>query len=136
ERNVLEARAAIDRLFADPQLVGIVIADNGSTDQTQAIAQELARTVRNLRYLRLPKPGVGAALKQAWLTSEAEIVGYMDLDLATDVAHLPEAIAAIERGAAVCYGSRLHADSSVEKRKIHRTLVSHAFNVVLRAYLG
>src|SRR5690606_22056165 len=67
ERNVLAAREAIDRLFADPQRVGIVIADNGSTDRTQPIALELARNVRNLRYLRLPRPGVGAALKQAWL---------------------------------------------------------------------
>ena len=136
KRNVIAAREAIDRLFTDPMRVGIVVADNGSTDRTQAIAQELARTITNLRYLRLPRPGVGAALKQAWLSSEAEIVGYMDLDLATDVSHLPEAVAAIEHGAAVCYGSRLHNRSKVAGRKFHRTVVSHAFNLVLRGYLG
>lgn len=136
ERNVIAARAAIDRLFAEPQAVGLVIADNGSTDGTQAIALELQKSVPGLRYLRLPRPGVGAALKQAWLTSDADIVGYMDLDLATDVRHLPEAVDAIRQGAAVCYGSRLHPQSKVVGRKLSRTVVSHAFNLVLRAYLG
>lgn len=136
ERNVLAAREAIDRLFPDPREIGMVIADNGSTDRTRTIAQDLARDIDGLRILRLPRPGVGAALKQSWLSSEAAIVGYMDLDLATDIGHLPEAVGAIERGAAVCYGSRLHAASRVEGRKLHRTLVSHAFNRVLRAYLG
>lgn len=136
ERNVLAAREAVDRLFPNAREIGLVIADNGSTDRTQLLALGLVRDLDGLRYLRLPRPGVGAALKQSWLSSEAGIVGYMDLDLATDVAHLPEAVGAIERGAAVCYGSRLHAASRVEGRKLHRTLVSHAFNSVLRAYLG
>jgi len=136
ERNVLAARAAIDRLFEDAGAVGLVIADNGSTDGTQAVALRLREAVPGLRYLRLPRPGVGAALKQSWLSSEAEIVGYMDLDLATDIRHLPEAFAAIESGAAVCYGTRLHPSSRVIGRKIRRTVVSHAFNMVLRGYLG
>lgn len=137
ERNVLAAREAIDALFEDPARVRLVIADNGSTDGTQAIAQSLARRYRWLRYLRLQKPGVGAALKQSWLSSEAGIVGYMDLDLATDLRHLPEAVAALEaEGCDLCYGSRLHARSEVTGRKLSRTLVSHAFNAVLKLYLG
>ena len=98
ERNVLAAREAVDRLFPNAREIGLVIADNGSTDRTQLLALGLVRDLDGLRYLRLPRPGVGAALKQSWLSSEAGIVGYMDLDLATDVAHLPEAVGAIERG--------------------------------------
>lgn len=135
-KNVAAARAAIDRLFAEPDLVGLAIADNGSTDRTQAIALELERSMPGLRYLRLPRPGVGAALKQSWLSSEADIVGYMDLDLATDVKHLPQAVGAIKAGASVCYGSRLHPSSTVIGRKLQRTLVSHAFNIVLKTWLG
>lgn len=137
ERNVLKAREAISASFADPGRVGLVIADNGSTDGTQAIALRMAREHAWLRVLRLPRPGVGAALKQSWLSSDADIVGYMDLDLATDLSHLPEAVAAIaEGGHDLCYGSRLHPRSRVVGRKLHRTLVSHAFNLVLRHYAG
>lgn len=137
ERNVLAAREAIDALFEDPSRIRLVIADNGSSDGTQTIAQSLAHRYRWLRYLRLPRPGVGAALKQSWLSSDADIVGYMDLDLATDLRHLPEAVTAIEaEGCDLCYGSRLHARSEVIGRKLSRTLVSHAFNQVLKLYLG
>jgi glycosyltransferase involved in cell wall biosynthesis len=135
-QNVLAARAAIDRLVPAPQRVSLAVADNGSSDGTEAVGRALADS-HGVRYLRLPRPGVGAALKLAWASSPATIVGYMDLDLATDLKHLPEAIHAIEEdGNAVCYGSRLHPRSVVVGRKVHRTLVSHAFNMMLRLYLG
>ena len=50
----------------------ITIADNGSTDKTQAI-----------HVVRLDKKGRGRALKQVWMKSEADILSYMDIDLST-----------------------------------------------------
>lgn len=140
EEETLEAniRAVLDfakRSFSEPSRIGLVIADNGSTDATRAIASRLAREHGCVRVLRLPRPGVGAALKQSWLSSDADIVGYMDLDLATDLKHLPEAIAALtDGGFDLCYGSRLAKGADVTGRKFNRTLVSHAFNLMLRHY--
>ena len=87
--------------------------------------------------MRLAEKGVGLALKRGWETSEADILGYMDLDLATDLSHLPEAIAAIsQRQYDICYGTRLHPDARVIGRSLKREIVSRIFNSVLRLYLG
>jgi glycosyltransferase involved in cell wall biosynthesis len=93
----------------------ILIADNGSTDRTWAIAQELAADVGSAtsaavsrRALHLDAPGRGGALKTAWLASKADILSYMDLDLSADLACLPALLAAItEGGADLAAGSRL-----------------------------
>ena len=61
----------------------ITIADNGSTDKTQVIANDLANSHAAIRVVRLDKKGRGCALKQVWMESEADILSYMDIDLST-----------------------------------------------------
>lgn len=137
DANVRKIVANIAALFSDARRFSLVIADNGSTDRTQAIGEALALEFANVRYLRLPAPGVGAALKSAWGSSHADIVGYMDLDLATDMKHLVEAVSALETDSYdVCYGSRLSANSKVIGRKRSREVISRVFNLVLKLYLG
>ena len=46
---------------------GIIIADNGSTDQTLNIAQELMAEYENIETVYLSQRGRGRALKQAWI---------------------------------------------------------------------
>lgn len=90
----------------------IVIADNGSSDTTQVIGEKLAKEYSNIKYIRLDEKGVGLALQTSWSQSQAEIVGYMDLDLATDLSHLKEALVALSSGQDIVYATRLH-------KKIH-----------------
>ncbi len=70
----------------------IVIANNGSTDKTLQIAQALVRSNARLKLVNLVQPGRGGALKKAWLQSDADIFSYMDVDLSTDLAALPNLI--------------------------------------------
>jgi glycosyltransferase involved in cell wall biosynthesis len=87
----------------------VVIADNGSTDTTAAIARRLAEESSRVRFVQVPERGVGLALKTSWGASTADIVGYMDLDLATDLKHFPTAYEAIaHQGYDLVYGTRLH----------------------------
>lgn len=128
--------------LAQPDLSGyktrIIIADNGSTDSTPAIAARLSKeNAGRVSSLRLEKRGVGLALKTSWGSSDADIVGYMDLDLATDLRHFPEAVTAINRDDFdFVYGSRLHKDSVVLNRPLKREITSRVFNFLLKAYLG
>src|ERR1044071_9723438 len=50
----------------------ITIADNGSTDQTWAVAQTLARELGRdrVRAVHLDQPGRGRALRAAWSASD------------------------------------------------------------------
>lgn len=133
-RKVLEFLAAQGGGAWD---VRIVLADNGSTDRTGELGEKLAADHDNVAYLRVPETGVGSALKAAWGQSDADIVGYIDLDLATDLKHLPEAFAAItSQGADIVFGTRLHKDSRVLNRTLKRTVVSRIFNFAVRRVLG
>jgi glycosyltransferase involved in cell wall biosynthesis len=115
----------------------IVIADNGSTDTTRQLATELSETYPEVNWVSVPRRGVGLALKTSWGQSDADIVGYMDLDLATDLHHFPEVYKVLsEDRADLVYGSRLHPDAKVIGRTTKREISSRAFNLILRNYLG
>ena len=105
----------------------IVIANNGSTDGTQAIAEGLSRQYRNVRALQIPQKGRGGAVKAAWLESEAEVLTYMDVDLATDLEAFPALVEAVASGRAdIAIGSRLMAGSK-RNRGWRRELISRAY---------
>jgi len=114
------------------------IADNGSTDRTPDIGQALAARHSNVSYLRVGKRGFGLALKQAWGRTDADFVGYMDIDLATDLRHLKEVHDHIARGDgyALYLGSRLKYGASVKNRTLLRELTSRLFNGILWLQLG
>ncbi len=114
----------------------IVIADNGSTDETRDIAQRLSEEWEEVHWLSVPRRGVGLALKTSWAQSTADMVGYMDLDLATDLTHFTEVYKKIEAGAELVYGSRLHKDALVLNRTLKREIASRGFNFLLKTYLG
>lgn len=112
--------------------VSIVIADNGSSDRTQELAIELSKQNSRIRYLRLEKKGVGLALKASWLSSTADIVGYMDLDLATDLKHLHQVFdALLNNDYQMVTGTRLAKESIVIGRSPLRNFTSKVFNKIL-----
>ena len=82
-QRVTELRAFLDSSFPFPVLVTIV--DNASTDDTYAVATELAATTPGVAVMHLPRKGRGYALRAAWSTSEAAVVAYMDVDLSTSL---------------------------------------------------
>lgn len=110
----------------------IVIANNGSTDDTGLIADELALGFRNVRHIRLNTKGRGHALRQAWLASDAKILSYMDIDLSTDLDFFPQLIEPIATGRAdLAVGSRL-LKPSWTRRGWRREFISRSYNGILR----
>ena len=127
----------LEEHFPTPGQWKIVIADNGSTDNTRHIAAALCDEFEYLRLVKVPEKGVGLALKTSWMASDADIVGYMDLDLATDLKYFIQAYNALAtEGFQLVYGSRLHAKSKVYGRSLKREITSRVFNTMLKVYLG
>ncbi len=58
----------------------IVIADNGSTDETPRVSMALAEDLPGVELLALGDKGRGRALRAAWERTEADVVCYMDVD--------------------------------------------------------
>ncbi len=110
----------------------IVIANNGSTDATQAIAERLSREFPGVRVVSLPQSGRGRALKKVWQDSAADILSYMDCDLSTDMAAFPTLIeSVIAGGFDVAVGSRL-LGSSHTTRGIKREVISRCYNLLVK----
>ncbi|MCI0811110.1 MAG: glycosyltransferase family 2 protein [Chloroflexi bacterium] len=110
----------------------VTIADNASTDSTQAVSEMLCRKHPGVFYLRIPQKGRGRALRTAWLDSQADIVSYMDADLSTDLSHFPQLIKALESGNHIAVGSRLSKDSQVS-RGFKREFISRGYNLLINA---
>lgn len=135
EVGVLRAsvQATIALFDANPQFDWrLVVADNGSTDGTGELARELEREDSRVRALIIPHRGRGLALREAWLGSDADIVSYMDVDLSTDIAHLPPLIAMIADGQCdVAIGTRL-ARGANTRRSLKREITSRGYVALIR----
>ena len=115
--------------------VTIVIADNASTDNTPVIAAQLAARHDRVRWVRLGLKGRGRALKQVWLDSDADVLAYTDVDLATDVGLLDSMFTVIGSGHAdLAIASRLRPDARVQ-RGVKREIISRCYNRMLRGFL-
>jgi len=115
----------------------IVIIINGSQDQSAAIAQNLVNQDRiRFRLHEIERGGKGLALKQYFSISRADVLVFMDIDLAVSLDNLPALLAPVlEQNADLVIGSRLLPDSRTS-RSFWRSFVSNVYNLFSRIILG
>ena len=114
----------------------ITIADNASTDETPAIADDLAARLPHVLALHLPQKGRGRALKAAWGGSPAGVLVYLDEDLSTELAALPPLVAPLLSGHSdLAIGTRLGRSARVV-RGGKREFISRSYNLLLRRTMG
>ena len=115
----------------------IVIIVNGSQDNSEAIAQGLVdENSGRFRLYCLKDGGKGLALKKYFAVSQADILVFMDIDLAVSLDNLPSLIAPILRHENdLVIGSRLLPGSQID-RSFWRSLVSHSYNIFSRLVLS
>lgn len=75
ERYIAEALDSI--LSQDPPPDEVVVVDDGSQDQTAALAQRAGRRVRVVQQARI---GSGSALNRGIVEARSEIIGFCDAD--------------------------------------------------------
>lgn len=116
-------------------LIHIVV--NGSSDRTLEMAHSLAgRFPGRVSVASFPEPGRGLALKRAWLACDADIVLYMDVDLAVSLEYLTELVQPILAGECdLVIGSRNLRDSRI-KRSLLREVISQSYNFLSRLIMN
>lgn len=138
EAHVLERSVATVRGFLGENLAydwKIVIVDNGSTDGTYEVAQNLVHKFEDVKFVHLEEKGRGRALREAWQTSTSDVVLYTDVDLSTELAALPKLVKAlVEEGYDIAIGSRL-AKESMTKRSFKREITSQVYNRFVKCIL-
>jgi putative flippase GtrA len=119
-----------------PYSFRITVAENASTDRTVEVGRRVAAELPGVELLVLPDPGRGRALRTAWLTSDATVLAYMDVDLSTDLAAVLPLVAPLITGHSdLAVGSRLSPSSRVV-RGAKREVISRSYNLLLRGTLG
>ena len=116
----------------------MVIIDNGSDDDTPEIGKALAEKYEYVTYLRIEERGVGIAFKTGVEKADTDIVGYMDIDLSTDLKYLSRMIDLFEDRPTLSYvnGSRFSRTSDTRGRKWYRKVTSAGLVFILKHYLG
>jgi glycosyltransferase involved in cell wall biosynthesis len=113
----------------------ISIVDNASEDGTRLIGARLARDLDSVRFVHIAEKGRGRALRTAWLSSDADVVAYMDVDLSTDLAALRPLLEPLVAGQVdIAIGSRLTSGAWVT-RSLQRECISRGYNLLLQVAL-
>lgn len=112
----------------------LVIVDNGSTDDTPEIARRLTEKYEQVKYVRINQKGVGIAFKTGIEMTTADIVGYMDIDLSTDLKYLKKTIELFEKCPDLQYinGTRFSENSDTQGRKWYRKITSAGLILILK----
>jgi len=114
----------------------VIVADNGSTDQTVKIIEEKKKKYPNLEYFHLGAAGKGGAIKKAWQNYPGDVNIFMDADLSTELKFIPELIKGIDQEKYhLVIGSR-NQKQSITERSIVRSFISWIFNFILKIFFG
>src|SRR4051812_457216 len=107
----LEARADIIARSPITQ-VDITVVSDGSTDRTVSLARKHTDRIKLIVFEK--NRGYGAAIQQAWLESDADLLGFLDADGTCDPRFFGElAEALVSRRADIALGNRLNGNSKM-----------------------
>lgn len=112
----------------------LTILDNGSDDETPEIGRELADKYSEVSYVRVGERGVGVAFRKGIELNSSDIVGYMDIDLSTDLKYLGKTIELFREKPELQYvnGSRFSKESDTRGRKWYRKITSMGLVFLLK----
>ena len=98
-------------LEAQPWQSRLIVVDNGSSDDSAAVARAVPSRYVVVEVIGCARPGKGAAVRRGLSACTAPFAGFFDADLSTPVATLAVTIKELQAGADAVIASR-HADGA------------------------
>lgn len=116
----------------------ILVVDDGSTDSTAAIVQQLADLHPEVRLLSNPENrGKGFSVRQGVLHAVGDIVMFTDADLSAPMEEAERLFQALRDGADIAIGSRwLERNRQILKQPLYRQFFGRCFNGITRLVMG
>ena len=126
---VIAARQAASRLTPDFE---IIVVNDGSSDRTQEIADELARTYPEVRVVHHPRNrGYGGALRTGFTTASKELVFYTDGDYQYDPAEMSLLWAKMSDGVDWVNGWKISRSDP-----LHRIVIGRLYHHLVKLLFG
>lgn len=112
----------------------IVVVDDGSTDNTRSVVEDLSAELDNVRLISNPvNHGKGYAVGQGMLASRGDLVLFSDADMSTPVDELKKLMPFCREGFDIVIGSRGLAESDIRVRQSwYRERMGKMFNLLVR----
>lgn len=116
----------------------IIVVDDDSPDHTWQIAEDLKRTIPQIKVIRrLDGKGLSSAVLTGMGMAEGDLFVVMDSDLQHDEKILPEMVRSLsEREADLCLGTRYAGGGSTGKWSLVRIAISKTANLLTQKLLG
>ncbi len=113
----------------------IIVVDDGSDDDTVAVAEAVAGESPRVRVIELGRNrGKGAAVRAGMLAATGDRILFSDADLATPIEEVAGLDAELDHGYDIAIASRAVSGSDIRVRQHPmRELMGRAFNVFVRA---
>lgn len=130
---------ALDALrhHVDPTSTEIIVVDDGSDDDTVAVARRTGDWAKHLVVIEHEmNRGKGAAVRTGVAAARGDVIAFIDADNATDLAALGPMIAALGPNVSAVFGSRHAPGSSVTGAPAIRGVMGRIFNHVVQAAAG
>ena len=111
----------------------IIFSENGSTDKTKAIAEELTNKHPEIKIISNPEPNYGNALKTGFKIAKNDLVVSFDIDYYSE-SFLSEALKLESEYSGITASKRL--GSSEDGRRFIRRLATNFFVILLKTLFG
>jgi dolichyl-phosphate beta-glucosyltransferase len=127
----------VEFLQSKGKVFEIIVVNDGSTDDTAAVARTLSKTFGMLRLIDLnPNRGKGGAVKAGMLDAKGDYVLFTDADQSTPITEVDKLLEAMERGGYdMAIGSRSMPGARVEQPQVwYRALAGKLFGIGTRLF--
>lgn len=126
-RDIRERLAAADFSYE------VIIVDDGSTDQTRAVAREAGRPFSDFQLIANDaNRGKGAVVRQGMLAARGQWRLFMDADNSTTIDYFFRMKPFLEKGYSVIFGSRKAAGAEMKPQPFYRRWLGEGGNTLVR----
>lgn len=123
----------IDSFVANNDLhAEIIVADDGSCDDTLAVARSFNPRSASYVVLALRHRGKAATVRDGVLRARGRLILFTDADLSTPIQYATRLISALESGADVAIGSREGEGSTRVREPGYRHVMGRVFNRIVK----
>jgi len=127
-KTVENATRAVSSLVDDYE---VIVVDDGSSDKTAAVVEDLARRDPHVRLVRHEvNRGYGAALRTGFASAQKDLVFFSDADGQFDLQELPGLLSMLKR-APIVLGYRIRRSDPM-----YRLFIAKVYNIVVRLVFG
>lgn len=139
EQNIQKALEKISSFLKKKRYdYEIIVSEDGSSDTTLTLAQDFAKSNKNIKVLHSAKRlGKGGGIMRGFKAANGEIIAFMDADLSSGPSELEKVINAVREGNDIAVASRNMKGSRItNNRPILRKIAAKGMNILVNSMFG